>query len=208
MFFLFPFVAEPAAAPASQRAPRFWLLPLLPEPQSARAQTPPESGLASAVSQAGSLAVDLLKRALSSMASSMTALGNRANALFSQAVAWLAYERMMRETASLFGMFLPAYAQPKPQFGFAAPWATPARVPALPASFGLSGFQPLFNPWGALTETLEMWTSLWMPAAPSQRRNTRILLPRPTPPSRFQDFPGHSRWRSRGQNAKRYCPAA
>ena len=187
MFFLFPFVAEPAAAPASQHAPRFWLLPLLPEPQSAHAQTRPESGLASAVSQAGSLAVDLLKRALSAMASSMTALGNRSNALFSQAVAWLAYERMMRETASLFGMFLPAFAQPKPGFGFASPWATPAGVPALPASFGLSGFQPLSNPWGALTETLDMWTSLWMPAAPSQRRNTRNT---PAPVNATFAFPG------------------
>jgi hypothetical protein len=186
MFFLFPFVAEPAAAPASQHAPRYMPLPLLPEPQSARA---PESGLASAVSQAGSLAVDLLKRALSSMASSMTALGNRANALFSQVVAGLAYERMMRETASLFGMFLPAFAQPKPRLGFSGPWATPAGVPALPASFGLPGFQPLFNPWGALTETLDMWTSLWMPAAPSQRRNPRGT---PAPVSATFAFPGFS----------------
>ena len=173
MFFLFPFVAEPAPALASQRAPRYRLLPLLPQPQSACAQTRPESGLASAVSQAGSLAVNLLKRALSSMASSMTALGNRANALFSQVVAGLAYERMMRETVSLFGMFLPAFAQPKPGFGFPGLWANPAGVPAMPASFGFPGFQPPFNPWGALTETLDMWTSLWMPAAPSQRRSPR-----------------------------------
>ena len=190
MFFLFPFVAEPAAAPASQSAPRYKPLTLLPEPQSVRAQTRPESGLTSAVSQAGSLAVDLLKRALSAMASSMTALGNRANALFSQAVAWLAYERMMRETASLFGMFFPALAQlqPQPRFGLSGPWATPAGVPALPASFGLPGFQP-FNPWDALTETLDMWTSLCMPAAPSQRRNPRST---PAPVTVTFAFPGFS----------------
>ena len=189
MFFLFPFVAEPAPAPASKRAPQYRLLPLLPEPQSACAQTRPESGLASAVSQAGSLAVDLLKRALSSMASSMTALGNRANALFSQVVAGLAYERMMRETVSLFGMFFPAFAQPKPGYGFPGPWTTPAGIPALPASFGLPGFQPPFNPWGTLTETLDMWTSLWMPAAPSLHRNTRGT---PAPVDATFAFPGFS----------------
>ena len=116
----------------------------------------------------------------------MTALGNRSNAFFSQVVAGLAYERMMRETVSLFGMFFPAFAQPKPGFGFASPWATPAGIPALPASFGLSGFQPLFNPWGALTETLDMWTSLWTPAAPSQRRNP------PAPVKATFAFPGFS----------------
>jgi hypothetical protein len=189
MFFLFPFVAEPAPAPASSRAPQYRLLPLLPEPNSACARTRPESGLASAVSQAGSLAVDLLKRALSSMASSMTALGNRANVLFSQVVAGLAYERMMRETVSLFGMFFPAFAQPKPGFGFPVPWVAPARVPALPASFGLPGFQPPFNPWGALTETLDMWTSLWTTAAPWQRRSPRGTS---APVSATFAFPGFS----------------
>jgi hypothetical protein len=44
MFFLFPFVAERADAPASQRAPQYKRLPLLPQPQSACAQTRLESG--------------------------------------------------------------------------------------------------------------------------------------------------------------------
>jgi hypothetical protein len=48
------------------------------------------------------------------MASSMTALGNRANALFSQIVAGLAYERMMRETVLLSGcsfQYLPSLSR-------------------------------------------------------------------------------------------------
>lgn len=173
MFFFFPFVAEPAAA--SPRVPQYKPLPLLPAPQSARRSAQPENGLTNAVAQAGNLAVDLLKQALSSMASSMTALGNRANALFAQISAAFAYERMAREAVTFFGMFVPGFAQPRPPLGFAGPWLAPAQQPPLFACFGLPGFpanpSPL-NPWGTFTEALGMWTSLWAPAPSPQRRST------------------------------------
>ncbi len=189
MFFLFPFAAEPAAAPASQRAPQYKPLPFLPEPQSARARPRPENGFASAISQAGVLAVDLLKRALSSMASSMTALGNRANALFSQLVAALAFERTMRETASFFGMFFPGFTQPWLQPNFAAPCMVAARGPAPLGAFGLPGFPPPIDPWGALTEALDMWTGIWIPTAQTQQRNPRST---PAPVNATFAFPGFS----------------
>jgi hypothetical protein len=174
MFFLFPFVGEPAVAPALGRAQQYMTLPLLPQPHSARAKARPENGLADAVSQAGSLAVELLKRALSSMTSSLTALGNHANALFSQVAAALAYERMARETASFLGAFWPGFAQPRALPSFAGPWIAPAGPPLF-ACFGLPQKQltpALPNPWGAFTEAFDMWTSLWAPAAAPQRRHS------------------------------------
>ncbi len=165
MFFLFPFAGEPAAVPASQRTRRHKALPLQPQAHGARARTQPENGFADAFSLARSLAAELLKRALSSMTSSLTALGNYANALFCQIAAALAYERIARETASFFGAFWPGFAQPKPQVGFAGPWFPSAAAPPL-ACFGLAGRQPapyLPNPWGTHTEALGIWTSLWMP---------------------------------------------
>ncbi len=179
MFYFFPFALEPAATAVSRRVPQYKRLPLLPAPQSAPTRARPENGFASAVAEAGNLAVDLLKRALSSMASSMTALGNHANALFTQVAAALAYERMARDAASFFGMFWPGLAQPRQQLGFAGPWIAPAPQPPLFACFGLPGLQtnpwplnPWPNPWGALTESLDMWTSVWAPAKPPQRRSS------------------------------------
>ena len=102
MFYFFPFALEPAATAVSQRVPQYKRLPLLPAPQSAPTRARPENGFASAVAEAGNLAVDLLKRALSSMASSMTALGNHANALFTQVAAALAYERMCARRSFVF----------------------------------------------------------------------------------------------------------
>jgi len=168
VFFLFPFAGEPATAPASQRIRQHNALPLLPYPQSARTNAQPENSFADAVSQAGNLAAYLLKQALSSMMSSLAALGNHANALFSQAATALACERIARGTASFFGAFWPGLAQ-QPQHGLAGPWIAPTpRLPPL-ACFGFPGGKPPPyppNPWGTLTEALGMWASLWMPTAP------------------------------------------
>jgi hypothetical protein len=180
MFYVFPFALEPAARAVSRRVPLYKALPLLPAPQSARTRAQPENGFAGAVAGAGNLAVDLLKRALSSMASSMTALGNHANALFTQVAAALAYERMARDAASFFGMFWPGLAQPRQQPSFAGSWIAPALQPPLFACFGLPGPQanpwplnPWPNPWGTLTGPLDMWTSLWAPAKAPQRGRSR-----------------------------------
>ncbi len=178
MFFFFPFAAEPAAF---ERSPQYKRLPLLPAPKSARPQEwTAEYSLGSAVSEAGNFAVDLLKRALSSIASSMTALGNRANALFTQVAAALAFERLARDTASFFGMFWPGFALPLPQTGFAGAWLAPTPQPALYPSFGVPGFgaNPCAgNPWALFAEAATMWTSFWMPATPQRRSSFSAPAP-------------------------------
>lgn len=174
VFFLFPFAGEPAAALAFQRIGQHKGLPLLPQPQSARTNSQLENGFADAVPEAGNLAVDLLKQALSLMMGSLTALGNHANALFSQAAAALAYERIARGMVSFSGAFWPGFAQPKPQFGFLGPWISPIPAPLFFfAGFGFPGRQPLPclpNPWGAFADALSIWASLWTPTAPPRKR--------------------------------------
>jgi hypothetical protein len=170
MFFFLPFIAapEPASASVLQRT----VLPLLPASRTARAGQPAEAGLPGAISEAGNAAVSLLKRALASMASSMTALGNRANALFGQVAAALAFQRMARQTAELFGAFWPGFAQGTPRYGFAAPWMGLAPQPGLSGSFGLPGFDanlwPL-NPLNAVNQALGMWAGFFAPAASHRR---------------------------------------
>jgi len=179
MFFFFPFAAEPADA--FQRSPQYKPLPLLPAPHNARPQVQSaEYSMGNAVSEAGNLAVELKKRALASITSSMTALGNRANALFTQVAATLAFERMARETASFFGMFWPGFAQPRLQPGFAGAWIAPTAEPTLYAPFGVPGFAAnpwAGNPWALFADAATKWTSFWMPAA-AQRRSS-FLAPAP-----------------------------
>ncbi len=170
MFFFFPYTTELPAAPASRKLPRYGALPLLPAPRSAF-QRPGEISFGATVSQAGEFAVDFLKQALNSLTSSMTALGNRANALFAQIAAALAFERLARDTASFFGMFWPGFASPWPQTGAAGAWLAPTPQPALLSAFGLPGFASnpwAGNPWALFTESAAMWTSFLMPAAPQR----------------------------------------
>jgi hypothetical protein len=167
MFFFFPFTTELAAAPASRKPPLYTPLPLLPAPKSAV-----EDSLGGAVSQAGQVAVDFLKQALSSLTASMTALGNRANALFAQVAATLAFDRLARDTASFLGMFWPGFAKPLPQTGFAGGWLAPSPELPLYPSFGLPGFAAnsrAGNPWALFTEAAAMWTNFLMPATSPRR---------------------------------------
>ncbi len=167
MFFFFPFTTELAAAPASRKPPLFKPLPLLPAPKSAV-----EDSLGGAVSQAAQVAVDFLKQALSSLTSSMTALGNRANALFAQVAAALAFDRLARDTASFFGMFWPGLAKSWPRSGFAGPLIAPTPEFSLYPSFGFpsfSGNPRAGNPWALFTESAAMWTSFLVPATSPRR---------------------------------------
>lgn len=172
MFFFFPFAVEPAAGPASQRAPHFKPSILLREPKPSHAQWDREDGFVAVVFQAGDFGVDLLKRVLSSITSSMTALGNGANALFAQIAASLAFERMARETASFFGAFWPAFGNPAPGTGFAG-WMAPAQQLSLYPFNGFPGFHAnprAGNATDLFTEALDFWTSFWMPAAKAPPR--------------------------------------
>ena len=187
MFFFLPFVTEPAPTGVLQCTP----LPLPPAPRNARAERREEDGPARAILEAGSAAVDLLKRTLAAMASSMTALGNRGNALFGQVAAALAYQRIARDTASFWGMFWPGFAQGVPRNGFAAPWIAPVPEPALFGCFGLPGWgaRPWpFDPLGAFTQAAGMWARTFAAAAP-QRRSTYGA---PAPVTATFAFPGFS----------------
>jgi hypothetical protein len=191
MLFFLPFVAEPVAKPASARMLQCTQLPLLPAPRSARAARQPD-GLAGAIEEAGNAGADLLKRTLAAMTSSMTALGNHASALFGQVAAALAYQRMARQTASLFGMFWPGLAHGAPRNGFAGAWTTPAPWPPLAACFGLPGFDagPLApNPLDAFAQAIDMWAGFFAPASP-QRRNSYGAAPAPL--NATFAFPGFS----------------
>jgi|SRR5208337_918005 len=172
MFFFFPFASEPAAAPASQKLTHYSALPMLPAPRTPRLEDrAAPDGIGNAIFEAGQFAVDLLRRALGSFTSSLTALSSRANALFAQVAANLAFERAMRDTAASFGVSWPGFGQQQPQSGFApGTWykATPLSPFALPG-FPMNPWAA--NPWSFFTEAVDMWASFWLPSAAPQRRS-------------------------------------
>ena len=145
-------------------------------PRSARVERRAEDGPAHTILEAGSAAVDLLKRTLAAMASSMTAL---------------AYQRIARDTASFWGIFWPGFAQGVPRNGFAAPWIASVPEPALFVCFGLPGCGASpwpFDPLGAFTQAAGMWARTFATAAP-QRRSTYGAA---TPVTATFAFPGFS----------------
>ncbi|MGO9460939.1 MAG: hypothetical protein ACLP1W_12630 [Rhodomicrobium sp.] len=191
MFFFFPFAAESAAAPVSLKLAQRSALPMLPAPRDFRSgYGAPPHDIASAISEAGQFSVDLFRRALGSLTSSLTALSSRANALFAQVAASLALERAMRDTAASFGVSWPGFGLQQPQSGFApSTWYKPYREPAPLSPFALPGF-PMnpwaANPWSFFTEAVDMWTNVWLPSAAPQRRST------PAPVTATAGFPGFS----------------
>jgi hypothetical protein len=131
-----------------------------------------ETACADTIAQAGNLAADLLRQALVAMTSSLTALGNQANLLFSQVAAALAFDRMARQAASFFGMRWPSFGPYSPQHIWPAglwatpfqnaAWYSPAAVPAWPAGLWT-------NPLSGLAEALAVWANIWAPAAPQRQ---------------------------------------
>jgi hypothetical protein len=156
MFFFFPFVAEGGASPRSNGA----TLPLLPAPGRSYARSSdPRYDL-----DFGGIALGLLRQTLSAFTSSLTALGNRANALFAQVAAALAFDRVARDTTAFLQAAWLGFGVPRGRqsaFGFSQD----------PMSFGPMSMQSFMNPlaanpWAFFAEGLNFWTSLWMPAAP------------------------------------------
>jgi hypothetical protein len=164
MFFLFPFYTESQSSSKDRGSSNAKTLPLLPAPGSARTG----SRSTRRAWDFGDFAVDLLRQTLTAFTSSLTALGNAANALFAQTTTALAVNRLARDTAALFD---PAW------FGFGAPRASTssfgsyrqAQDPMSFSPFLTQGFNPwASNPWAAFAEGLNFWTNLWMPAAPQR----------------------------------------
>ncbi len=162
MFSFFPFYAESQAALNGRGASYAKTLPLLPASWSART----DSRAKDRTSDFGGFGIDLLRQVISALTSSLTALGNRANALFAQLTAALAFDRVARDTANFIntafsGFGLQSGARPSP---FGAFRASPTQD-AMSFSPFLQGFNPLaMNPWGAFAEGMNFWTSMWIPA--------------------------------------------
>ena len=138
MFFFFPFYAESQANGSGSSHAK--TLPLLPAPGSARTS----SRATDRAWDFGDFGVDLLRKVISAFTSSLTALGNRANALFAQLTAALAFDRVARDTVTFInsafsGFGLPSGGRPSP---FGAFRASPTQDPMSFSPF-LQGFNPL-----------------------------------------------------------------
>jgi hypothetical protein len=169
VFFFLPFALEPASPGPMHHKP----LPMLPAPKSWPREEPAAGFVfADAIAQAGYIAADLLRRALISITSSLTALGNQANLLFSQAAAALAFDRMMRLAAPFFGIRLPAFGPFfPPQIWAAGLWPAPFQHPAWPSPAAVPAW-PLnlwANTWPAMMQALTAWANIWEPAAAQHR---------------------------------------
>ncbi len=195
--FIFPFNAESKAYTNGSGSSHAKTLPFLPASGSAR-----ESSRATERAwDFGDMAVDLLRQTLSAFTTSLTALGNQANALFAQLTAALAFDRITRDTTAfidkaLAGFGLPSMARPSP---FGAFRMSPMQDPMSFSPLLTGNFNPLgANPWAAFAEGMNFWTSLWMPAA-SQRNSFNPFNPfgGSTPASPFMtkvSAPGGFTW--------------
>jgi hypothetical protein len=182
--FFFPFQENTAATAALGKLFEYQPLPMLPAPRSLPGQSSSGDAFGEAVSYAGDFGVDLLRQIIGSFASSLTAISSRAYFYFSQLVAALAFERMARQAASLWGMGWQASGMPAPQTAFSgAFWQMPAAPPIHFSAFAWPA-RPM-NPWMAMpspafSEIVKLWTSFWMPAAPQNPFETSA--PRDRPP--------------------------
>ena len=165
MFFFFPFSTESQSSLNGSGFSQAKALPLLPAPRSARASSRAEPAW-----NVGDFGVDFLRQTLSAFASSLTALGNGANALFAQISAALALDRVGRDAASLFNTNWFGFGMPQARpmsFGFPRPNQPQDAMAFSPLL--TQGFNPwAINPWAAFAEGMNFWTSMWMPAAPKR----------------------------------------
>ncbi len=164
MFFWFPFYTENKSFSNGSGSSRAKTLPLLPASGDARTRA---RGTDDASNFAG-FAVDLLRQAISALMSSLTALGNAANALFAQTTAALATQRVAHDAAGFLNGNWFGFGGPKmgtSPFGSFRQTQDPMSF----SPFLTQGFNPFaINPWAAFAEGMNFWTSLWMPAAPQR----------------------------------------
>ena len=164
MFFLFPFYTESQPFSNGSSSSHAKALPFLPASGSARTNS-------RATERAwgfGDFGVDLLRQTIEAFTASLTALGNAANALFAQATAALAVNRVARDTAGFLNGNWFNVGAPK---NSTSPFGSYRQMQD-PMSFSpllMQGFNPMaFNPWAAFAEGMNFWASLWMPAAPQR----------------------------------------
>jgi len=164
MFFFFPFYTESQSSSTGRGASNAKTLPLLLAPASARTNSRP----AERARDCGDFAVDLLRQAIAAFTSSLTALGNAANALFAQTTAVLATNRVAHDTAGFLNGNWFNFGAPK---NSTSPFGSYRQMqdPMSFSPFLTQGFNPMaFNPWAAFAEGMNFWASMWMPAAPQR----------------------------------------
>lgn len=157
MFFFFPFAGVQSAADRSSSAQ---LLPFLPKPKSA------SSSSSGAQPDFWGYSVDLLRGSISTFAQSLTAISSRANALFTQVAAALAFDRIARDSMAFFQAAMAGFGAPSVRqsaFGFS--WPSQQQDP-MSFSPMLQGFSnpAAGNPWAAFSQGLDFWAQLWTPA--------------------------------------------
>lgn len=164
MFFFFPFYTESQSSSNGRGSSNAMTLPLLPAPASARTNL----RRTQRAWDFGDFGVDLLRQTIAAFTSSLTALGNAANALFAQTAAALAANRVAHDAAGfLNGNWFNFGAQKNPTSPFGS--YRQMQDPMSFSPFLTQGFNPTaFNPWAAFSEGMNFWASLWMPAAPQR----------------------------------------
>jgi hypothetical protein len=167
MFFFFPFLAEGKVSSDTRGSSRSNILPLLPAPAYTSAK-PRDSR---AKMDFGDFGAGLLRQTISAFTSSLTALGNRANALFAQVAAALAFDRVARDAAAFFnGAWFGFGSRPSRPDIFQSGWRPQTQDPMSFSPFAMQGLWNPWaaNPWDAVNEGLKFWTNLWAPS-PQQR---------------------------------------
>jgi len=164
MFFFFPFYTESQSSSNGLGSSNAKTLPLLPAPASAR--TNPRT--TDRACDFGGFAVDLLRQTIAVFTSSLSALGNAANALFAQTTAAFATNRVAHDAAGFLNgnwFNFGAPKNPTSPFGSYRQMQDPMSF----SPFLTQGFNPMaFNPWAAFAEGMNFWASMWMPAAPQR----------------------------------------
>ncbi len=172
MFFFFPFYTESQPSSNGGGSSSAKALPLLPAPGASR--TSDRSW------DFGDFAMDLLRQTIQVFTSSLTALGNQANALFAQITAALAFDRVTRDSAAFLNNAWTGLLSPNAR---TAPFGLyHGQDPMSFSPFMLGNFNPwAMNPWAAFAEGMNFWTSLWMPAAPKRSTSSPFMAKVSTP---------------------------
>jgi hypothetical protein len=153
MFFFFPFAGM--QTPSAGRS--FSPLPLLPAPKSF-------SSSASEGFNFWGFPAGFLRRSLETCMSSLTALGGRANALFAQVAAALAFDRIASSATAFVEAAFSGFGAPHgglASFGF--PWQAQDWLSNAPSAMSNAMSPWGANPWAAFSEGFAFWTDLWAP---------------------------------------------
>lgn len=123
-----------------------------------------ETPFGKAVASVAGIGVEALRRVLSSITASLTALGNRANLLFAQVAAALAYDRAIRDMAAAFsGWQVSRSLVPHPAAGF---WPMQPASQAASVPFEMPPLNPWLgnywaaNTWIAFEQACDFWMRL------------------------------------------------